>query len=341
MAKWEDGLGEWRGRELSLAHKQHFQAQEIALPPDMAPLRYLRVVYAKARGDEEGAGWKSCVSAVGPLRTINHSLLDGQREEGGRRNSLDSICPHLRYNGLINGRGIVSVFGVVPVLFASPPILCSIEGWRAFFCYMFFKKELYIYIHLDTNHMDGIMSRDHVISLFILTGFIWISRITSDCALCCSWTYDSKLNNGKNFTWILSHCNKWSLSAHNEITLHLEALYSFVLTRGPDARMLGWTLALQTHNCAAVAIIVSHGTMTTSQTCWLTSSFQESKWTVVVYIYIVVYSLLYMLSNSSHSSNALDFTTHEGKYGLKVKKLSTTPSFIPFTSRMWFRTSIS
>lgn len=97
----------------------------------MAPLRYLCVVYAKASGDGEGAGWKSCFSAVGPLRTINHSLLDGQREEGGRRNSLDSICPHLRYNGLINGRGIVSVFGVVPVLFASPPVLCSIEGWRA------------------------------------------------------------------------------------------------------------------------------------------------------------------------------------------------------------------
>ncbi len=110
MAKWEDGLGEWRGRELSLAHKQHFQAQEIALPPDMAPLRYLRVVCAKARGDGEGAGWKLCVSAVGPLRTINHSLLDGQREEGGRRNSLDSICPHLCYNGLINGSGSVSVF---------------------------------------------------------------------------------------------------------------------------------------------------------------------------------------------------------------------------------------
>ncbi|KAL1246906.1 hypothetical protein QQF64_034722, partial [Cirrhinus molitorella] len=87
----------------------------------MAPLRYLRVVYARARGDGEGAGWKSCVSAVGPLRTINHSLLDGQREEGGRRNSLDSICPHLRYNGLINGSGSVSVFGVVPVLFASAP----------------------------------------------------------------------------------------------------------------------------------------------------------------------------------------------------------------------------
>lgn len=108
----------------------------------MAPLRYLRVVYAKARGDEEGAGWKSCVSAVGPLRTINHSLLDGQREEGGRRNSLDSICPHLRYNGLINGRGIVSVFGVVPVLFASPPILCFIERWSAFFLlHVFFLKK--------------------------------------------------------------------------------------------------------------------------------------------------------------------------------------------------------
>lgn len=143
MAKWEDGLGEWRGRELSLAHKQHFQAQEIALPPDMAPLRYLRVVYAKARGDEEGVGWKSCVSAVGPLRTINHSLLDGQREEGGRRNSLDSICPHLRYNGLINGRGIVSVFGVVPVLFASllPSFAPSRDG-EPFFCYMFFKKRV-------------------------------------------------------------------------------------------------------------------------------------------------------------------------------------------------------
>jgi len=119
MAKWEDGLREWRGGELSLAHKQHFRAQEIALPPDMAPLRYLCVVYAKARGDGEGAGWKSCFSAVGPLRTINHSLLDGQREEGGRRNSSDSICPHLCYNGLINGRGIVSVFGVVPVLLPS------------------------------------------------------------------------------------------------------------------------------------------------------------------------------------------------------------------------------
>lgn len=135
MAKWEDGLGEWSGRELSLAHKQHFQAQEIALPSDMAPLRYLRVVYAKARGDGEGAGWKLCVSAVGPLRTINHSLLDGQREEGGRRNSLDSICPHLCYNGLINGSGSVSVFAVVPVLFTSPPVLCTIEGWRALFLF--------------------------------------------------------------------------------------------------------------------------------------------------------------------------------------------------------------
>ncbi len=135
MAKWEDGLGEWRGRELSLAHKQHFQAQEIALPPDMAPLRYLRVVYAKARGDREEVGWKSYVSAVGPLRTINHSLLDGQREEGGRRNSLDSICPHLLYNGLINDGGSVSVFAVVPVPFASPPILCTIEEWRALFLF--------------------------------------------------------------------------------------------------------------------------------------------------------------------------------------------------------------
>lgn len=105
------------------------------MPPDMAPLRYLRVVYAKARGDGEGAGWKSCISAVGPLRTINHSLLDGQREEGGQRNSLDSICPHLCYNGLINGGGSVSVFAVVPVLFASPPVLCTIEGWRALFLF--------------------------------------------------------------------------------------------------------------------------------------------------------------------------------------------------------------
>lgn len=78
-----------------------------------------------------GAGWKSCVSAVGPLRTINHSLLDGQREEGGRRNSLDSICPHLCYNGPINGGGSMSVFAVVPVLFSYTPVLCTMEGWRA------------------------------------------------------------------------------------------------------------------------------------------------------------------------------------------------------------------
>lgn len=102
----------------------------------MAPLRYLRVVYAKALGDGEGVGWKSCVSAVGPVRTINHSLLDGQREEGGRRNSLDSICPHLLYNGLINDGGSVSVFALVPVPFASPPVLCIIEEWRALFLFI-------------------------------------------------------------------------------------------------------------------------------------------------------------------------------------------------------------
>ncbi len=39
------------GRELSLAHKQHFQAQEIALPLDMAPVRYLRVVYRQGSGE--------------------------------------------------------------------------------------------------------------------------------------------------------------------------------------------------------------------------------------------------------------------------------------------------
>lgn len=40
-----------------------------------------------------------------------------RKKEGGRRNGLDSICPHLSYNGLINARGSVSVFGVVPVSF--------------------------------------------------------------------------------------------------------------------------------------------------------------------------------------------------------------------------------
>lgn len=121
-------------------------------------------------------------------------------------------------------------------------------------------------------------------------------------------------------TWIPSHCNKWSLSAHNKIALHLEALYSFVLTRGPDAGMpckwlLGWKLVLQTHYCAVVAIIVSHGTMTTSQTCWLTRVSKRVSGGCV-YSLLNTLCLLYI---------AIDFTPYEGD-----KKLSRTPSSFTF-----------
>lgn len=98
---------------------------------------------------------------------------------------------------------------------------------------------------------------------------------------------------------------------HNETAFHLEALYSFVLTRGPDAGMpckwlLGWTLALQTHHCAVVAIIVSHGTMTTSQTCWLTRVSKRVSGGCV-YSLLNTLCLLYI---------AIDFTPYEGDKNL-------------------------
>lgn len=67
---------------MSLAHKQHFQAQEIALPPDMAPLRYLRVVYAKARGDGEGRAGNRAFQQSDPCaQLIIRSWMAKERRE--------------------------------------------------------------------------------------------------------------------------------------------------------------------------------------------------------------------------------------------------------------------
>lgn len=151
-------------------------------------------------------------------------------------------------------------------------------------------------------------------------------------ALCCSWTCDAKQNNGKDFHPAqINSITLQQVESHNEIALHLEALYSFVLTRGPDAGMpckwlLGWTLALQTHHCAVVAIIVSHGTMTTSQTRWLTRVCKRvSEWSYVDKVVYIPYFLklgpLQMHLILHHMKETKDW---------EDKKLSRKPSCFTF-----------
>lgn len=84
----------------------------------MAPLHYLRVVspHLGEMGRGMRAGNREFQQSDPCAQLIIRSWM-ARKKEVGRRNVLDSICPHLRYNGLINDRGNLSVFGVVPVSF--------------------------------------------------------------------------------------------------------------------------------------------------------------------------------------------------------------------------------